>query len=280
MTIIEREGFRIERHSYVHRGLRLRATVMRPSGQGPFPVVVWNHNSRIRIVDGAFLDETQEPTVADADNAYPGVLDKQWMWFFPECRGYAGSDGTRLLSLASAGPPAVVEYLKERAADSLAGVDWLLSRADVMPEHMAIAGASHGGTVTLLAAAMRRAAFGSVVVQAPGVWTGMVTPGLDEMKQALRSISVPVLFQHFRGDGIVPLEVSQVLLQECRKIGKRDARLAEYDPIPGVDSHFQFLPGNYERMLPDLVAELEAGLRRGAAGGDASREAEPGVLRC
>lgn len=260
MRVIERDGFILERHWYRSDGLCISASVMRPPGRGPFPVVVWNHNSRIRITDGGFEDETQNPTVPDDAPAYPGVKENGWLWFFPEGRGYAGSEGTRPLSLAPGGPPAIVDYLGRRADDALAGIDWLLEREDVRRDRLVMAGASHGGMVTLLAAARRPATVSSVVVQAPGVWTGRVTPGLDEMGNAITAISAPVLIQHFSNDRIVPIEVSRALMLECSRAGKRNARLIEYEGVDGVDGHFQFLPGNYERMVPDLIAGLASGL--------------------
>lgn len=260
MPTLNGKAFTIERGWYTSEGLRIAATVMRPHGTGRFPVVVWNHNSRIRLVGDVVEDETAKPTVPDGAAAFPGVTDKGWMWFFPEGRGYAGSDGASPVSLVSAGPHAVVEYLRKRADDTLAGFDWLAGRPDVDTSRVVMAGASHGGVATLLAAAKRPDLARAVVVQAAGVWPGMVTPGLEQMRLAVGSIGAPILFQHFRNDPIVPIEVSRVLAATPLAAGAGRPRLVEYDGVEDVNGHFQFLPGNYERMLPDLMGALAAAL--------------------
>ena len=53
----------IERHVQIEQGRRLVVWVMRPPGEGPFPVLVWNHGSRIPPASWFGWDRTQDPTI-------------------------------------------------------------------------------------------------------------------------------------------------------------------------------------------------------------------------
>ena len=66
MQVLERKehgDYSVEKLAYNHDGMTLVAWLMKPRGTGPFPLVVWNHNSRLKMVDGQVLDETQDPTI-------------------------------------------------------------------------------------------------------------------------------------------------------------------------------------------------------------------------
>ena len=134
MQVLERKehgDYSVEKIGYVHDGLKLVSWLVKPRGTGPFPLVVWNHNSRLKMVDGQVLDETQDPTITLESPAYPGVRENGWAWFVPECRGYAGSEGQRLWPLREPFVENTLSYLSGRVSDCLAGIDQLLA---VRPE--------------------------------------------------------------------------------------------------------------------------------------------------
>ena len=262
MQVVERKehaGHVVEKLEYRHEGLKLFAWLMTPRGRGPFPLVVWNHNSRMRIVDGQIIDETQDPTVTLGSPPHPGLVEHGWAWFFPECRGYAGSEGQRLWPIPEPYAENMILYLGKRAEDSSAGLDQLLAaRPELRRDRMAICGASHGGMVTLQMAASRPRDFGAVIVQAPGVFV-RTEAGLKEIVGWTGRIQAPVLFQHFRKDGIIPLSVSEKAVAEHRA-KKPPVSLKVYEDIPGAEGHFMFEPGNFELMIGDLMRALAAAL--------------------
>ena len=262
MRIVERKEHRdyiVEKLVYEHEDHALTAWLMKPPGPGPFPLVVWNHNSRVRLVDGQILDETQDPTVTLEAPPYPGLREHGWMWFFPEGRGYAGSAGPRLLPLSEPFAANLLAHMYGRAADALAGIDQLLAcRGDVRRDQLAVCGASHGGMVSLFVAAQRGDDVRTIIVQAPGVFH-KTEAGLAEVVEALRRINAPVLFQHFRKDGIVPLSLSQKAVAQFAD-RRPKVTLKVYEDIEGVEGHFQFEPGNYEIMIGDFMQALEAAL--------------------
>jgi pimeloyl-ACP methyl ester carboxylesterase len=206
MQVLERKehgDYSVERLAYTHERLKLIAWLVKPRGTGPFPLVVWNHNSRLKMVDGQVLDETQDPTITLDSPPYPGVRENGWAWFVPECRGYAGSDGQRLWPLKEPFVENTLSYLAGRATDCLAGIDQILAaRPEIRRDQVAMCGASHGGMVTLEAAARRPKGFKTAIVQAPGVFI-KTEAGLSQIIDWTRRIEAPVLFQHFRKDAII-----------------------------------------------------------------------------
>ena len=248
MQVLERKehaDYSVEKLSYRHDGLKLVAWLMKPRGTGPFPLVVWNHNSRLKMVDGQVLDETQDPTITLDAPAYPGGRENGWAWFVPECRGSAGSVGQRLWPLKEPFVENTLTYLSGRTSDSLAGIDQLLSaRAEIRRDQIALCGASHGGMVALEAAARRPKDFRTAIVQAPGVFI-KTEAGLAQIIDWTRRIEAPVLFQHFRNDGIIPLSVSEKAVAELSR-KTPPVRLKVYQDIPGVEG-FASLPAEYRR---------------------------------
>ena len=83
----------IERHVQIEKGRHLVTWVMRPPGEGPFPVLVWNHGSRIPPTSWFGWDRTQDPTIDFETPCRSEVTREKWMLVFPEGRGYGGSDG-------------------------------------------------------------------------------------------------------------------------------------------------------------------------------------------
>jgi pimeloyl-ACP methyl ester carboxylesterase len=262
MQVLERKehaDHSVEKLAYTHDGMKLIAWLVKPRGTGPYPLVVWNHNSRLKMVDGQVLDETQDPTITLDSPPYPGVRENGWAWFVPECRGYAGSDGQRLWPLKEPFVENTLSYLAGRATDCLAGIDQILAaRPEIRRDQVAMCGASHGGMVTLEAAARRPKGFKTAIVQAPGVFI-KTEAGLSQIIDWTRRIEAPVLFQHFRKDAIIPLSVSEKAVAEMSR-KTPPVRLKVDEDIPGVEGPFQFDPGNYELMIGDFMQALEAAL--------------------
>jgi predicted acyl esterase len=123
--IVEQERCIIERHIYSHDGRRLVAWIMRPKSEGPFPVVVWNHGSRILVgADRALVATPESPTIDFASPCAPTVVEHSWLILFPEGRGYGGSEGPNPL-VEVRRFDTTLAMLQGRANDANAAVEWL-----------------------------------------------------------------------------------------------------------------------------------------------------------
>lgn len=222
----------IDRVSFVSNGYRIVGWVMRPPGKGPYPIVVYNHGSRVSRYGDADLDQ---PTLAFSTRPWPGVAAGNCLVFFPEGRGYAGSEGPKLTDCASQAE--IVSYLQGRASDVHAGVDWL----DVQPwadtGRIGLAGCSHGAVVSLLVAASGR--YRSVIAQAPGASIHQPATGIEQMAEAVMHTKARILLQHAENDTLCPVETSRYLYQCGRQAG-REIALDVFPALPGIEGHAQF----------------------------------------
>ena len=146
---------------YTHDGLRLEAYLYRPSGAGPFPLIVYNHGS---APPGEEAVEWPAPFIART------FVPAGYAVLVPERRGYGKSEGTTFSKDVGQdrGEPFVRRQQAE-AGDINAAVDHVLKefRASLDPRRVVIMGWSFGGIVTTLAAGGSDR-FAAVIVQAPG----------------------------------------------------------------------------------------------------------------
>jgi dienelactone hydrolase len=131
--------------------LRIQAYLYRPSGDGPFPAVIYNHGTR----DGRER--------------------------VPERRGYGKSNGEIWWREVGNDQASVIRRLQAETDDVLAGADYLRTLPHVDPKRLALMGWSFGGVVTMLATA-RGPAFLAAVNQAGGALTWDANP---HMRNAL-----------------------------------------------------------------------------------------------
>jgi len=176
-----------ETRFYTHDGLRLESYLYRPSGPGPYPLVVYNHGS-------ATPDEEKKewpaPFIARL------LVPAGYAVLVPERRGYAKSEGKAFSEEIGADRgPRYVARMEAEAGDVVAAVEDVTRdpAARIDAKRVAIMGWSFGGIVTTLAAA-RGPRFGAVVVQAPGAlnWDRSADLRVALTKGATR-IQVPIL---------------------------------------------------------------------------------------
>ena len=189
----------IERHVQIAAGHRLVTWVMRPPGEGPFPVLVWNHGSRIPPASwfGSGSDPGSDDRFRHALPARGGAGRNRCM-VFPEGRGYGGSDGP-LLAPRLSNVHEVLEFLRWRAADANEATRLIELRPDARKHCTVIGGVSHGGVTALFAAAAAPSLYRAVVIQATGVCYFKAC-GLDALETAANKVKVPLLVQHFVTD--------------------------------------------------------------------------------
>src|SRR5262245_12708434 len=169
---------------YTSDGLRLEAYLFKPQGQGPFPLVVYNHGSR------AGDERTERPFLFIAHFLVPAG----YAVLVPERRGYGKSEGkTFAEEIGSDRGPRFVARLDAEAKDALAAVDDVVRQpgSSIDAKRIAIMGWSFGGIVTTLAAGASDR-FRVAIVQAPGALNWDRSPDLRAaLIAAARKIRVP-----------------------------------------------------------------------------------------
>jgi len=176
---------------YKSGGLRIEAYLYKPSGDGPFPLVVYNHGSR----DGQ--DRLEQPAM------FVGRLltGAGYAVLVPERRGYGKSDGPILRDeIGRDLGSRMLNRLHEEASDVLAAVDQIGSDRSIDTTRTALVGWSFGGIVSLFAA-RGSAAFFAVVDQAAGSLTWDHSPALQSaLRDAAANIRAPLLCMDAKND--------------------------------------------------------------------------------
>lgn len=236
--------------SYPSDGLRIGGALMKPPGDGRFPVVIYAHSSK--------RPKVQRPTLEVGAPCFPFVTERGWVYFVPDRRGYGRSEGPTMASALGdrAGLVlllAVRSRYQQEADDLLAGVEYLRRLPYVDSTRIGIVGYSLGGQITFLAAAEKPDAFRVVVIQGTG--SGQYNRLLlAEMANVALAITAPVLIQHAQDDEDVPLRFSQDLASVLKRMGK-DVTLRVY---PGKHDLFASEPrgpdGEWGKDLVEFFA--------------------------
>ncbi len=207
---------------YRSEGLRIRGEMARPSGPGPFPVVIWNHG------DDRFREKgmIKFGPISDCES----LTQKGWIYFFPDRRGAGRSEGPPPPWVDPAVPPNAVAQANEKwtektSHDILAGLKYLQALGFADLTRVAIVGYSGGADVTIYTAGAAPAAFRAVVVQAGGI-PFAPERGLGFYVKWARPIKAPILLQYGRQDSLLPL--GQAFNRALKGMGK-DVTYLEYE---------------------------------------------------
>ena len=170
---------------------RIQAYLYRPSGDGPFPLIIYNHGSR------AGHEHESLPF------SYIGnlMLQNRCAVLVPERRGYGRSDGsTSTDEVGQDRGPRFVARMQAETDDVLAASDFVKTLPFVDQGHIGIMGWSFGGIVTMFAAS-RSGAFRAVVNQAGGALVWDFSPALREaMLEAARRVRTATLLMVAQND--------------------------------------------------------------------------------
>jgi dienelactone hydrolase len=175
---------------YSSGNLRLQAYLYKPDGDGPFPVVIYNHGSR----DGRER--------ASVPFQYVGKMLTRagYLVLVPERRGYGKSDGSVWWQEVGNDQARLIVSLQAETDDVLAAIDYLRAVKFADISRIGIMGWSFGGIVTMLAAS-RSTVFLAAVDQAGGALSWDENPVLrSTLIAAARKAATPTLFMVAKND--------------------------------------------------------------------------------
>lgn len=204
--------------------LKIEAYVYKPEGAGPFPVVIYNHGSRIA------RDKEEMPFV------YVGemLMRSGYVVVVPERRGYGKSDGETFgESVGEDRGPRFVARVEEETNDVLAAVEFAKTLPYADTTRMGVMGWSFGGIISVFAAS-QSSAFRVVVDQAGAALTWNRSPAMQRaLRGAARKIRVPLLGMVAENDATT--ESVKAVVREAEKHGAT-AKLIVYSAFAPRES--------------------------------------------
>lgn len=232
MSISSEPSGLVERTHFASGSYTIDTWVMRPGRPGKYPVIIYNHGSRMQAE--GHIDASCSTLSFDTP-PWHGVRMGACAVVFPEGRGYAGSTGPKLDACTSW--PEVWNFLEGRAQDVVASVAWLGAQPWADTSRILLCGCSHGAIVSLLAQAS--AGVSGTVLQAPGIGDHAHELANSELSKALNLATAPILLQHAEHDLHAPIELSRSLHRHGRAVAKNIC-LREYPFCRSISSHDQF----------------------------------------
>jgi len=183
----------------------LQGFLYRPTGDGPFPAVVYNHGS--------------EQWPGDKRDEAAFYVPHGFVLFVPHRRGQGeSSNAGEYIGDHASDHARVVSDLVAQTDDVMAAVEYVHSLPYVDGAQVAVAGCSFGGIVSLFAAERGRG-IKAAVDFAGGAMSWTRAPELqDRMKEAARGAAVPVFFIQAAND--FDTTPSLVLSEAMREAGK------------------------------------------------------------
>jgi dienelactone hydrolase len=245
---------------YDHDGLRLEAYFYRPAGDGPFPLVVYNHGS---------APPGQERLEWPA--GFMGYLlpPAGYALLVPERRGYGKSEGTPFSEeIGSDRGPRYIARLRAEAGDLLAAAEHVTRDASfrVDPRRRGMIGYSFGGIVTTLAVS-GRTDYAGAVIQAPGALNWERSPELRAaLTSAAEKITIPL--QCLVAENDATTESARTI---CAAVKNAPAELKVYPPFAptrqvnaaAAPGHALFSPQGLAVWKDDVLAFLEKHVKGG-----------------
>ena len=210
--------------SFKNGPVNLGGELFKPKGNGPFPVVLYNHGSAPGMLNS-------QASIAIA----PLFVAKGWAFFMPYRRGQglsskAGSYIGDELETAfkkggeSAASIKLVELMKTKQLDDqLAALKWLKSQKFINSKRIAVDGNSFGGIQTILGA--EKESYCAAVDASGGAESWDKSSELQQMmKDAARKSKAPIFF--FQAENDFNLAPTKILSAEVKASGKiSDAKI-------------------------------------------------------
>lgn len=186
---------------YMSGPLRIEAYLYRPQGAGPFPVVVYNHGSRL----GAERAERPFPYIGRL------LTSAGYAVLVPERRGYGKSDGETFgVEVGRDLADRFMARLQAESDDVLASLAYLRTVPALDTARVAVMGWSFGGIISVLAAS-RSDRFFAVVNQAGASLTWPRSPALRAaLVDAAGRVRVPIICMVAEND-----ETTEAVVKVC-----------------------------------------------------------------
>ena len=198
--------------------LKLGGELFKPAGDGPFPVLIYNHGSA-----PGMLNSQASKAIA------PLFVEKGWAFFMPYRRGQGLSSAAGKFigdeieaarkegGLTEASATMVRLLQDDHLSDQLAAVAWIKTQKFIDTKKIAVAGNSFGGIETVLGVA--REPYCAAVAAAAGAESWSVSPELQLiMKKAVVAAKTPIYF--FQAENDFDLSPSRTLHSEMKAAGK------------------------------------------------------------
>jgi len=245
--------------------IRLEVVIDKPSGDGPFPLLVFNHGSTGEGNNPALFTQTfSNPAFAEM------FVKKGYMVAFPQRRGRGKSEGLndegfnvdRNQGYACDSKQSLPGA--DRAlTDIAAAVEVLRQRPDVAREPIVMAGISRGGILSIAYAGMHPRAVAGVI-NFVGGWMGEGCPNASEINGALfkRGGMFPhqTLWLYGNHDPFYSLDHSRANFAAFQAAGGKGS-FFDFE-VPGGNGHrVMFSPplwtGHVDRYLNSIGAEAK-----------------------
>jgi dienelactone hydrolase len=237
-------GKKFTERSYNSGNLRIAAYLYAPAGEGPFPVVIYNHGDRDnprRCVPFEYIGDML------SQNGYVVLV--------PERRGYGNSEGKTIREeigdvedkisnreeIDRDDGKKLVGRLKAEATDVLSAIPFLEKQQNVDMNRLSIMGWSYGGIVTLFAASQMR--FHAAIAQAPASQTWDLSAELRKaLKEAASYVISPVFISVAENDRTTAVvrELDQVLNERSFKRIYQKFAPHCFPPAPAAPGHAIF----------------------------------------
>ena len=237
---------------YQSGALQIEGYLYRPAGEGPFPLIIYNHGSR----EGAERAERPFPFVGRL------LTTAGYAVLVPERRGYGKSEGRVFQEEVGRDAGALfIGRLRAESDDVLAAVDFLKTVPWVDTAHIGIMGWSFGGIVTVFAASSDDRFF-AVVDQAGGALSWGRSRDLQTaLPDAARKIHAPILCMDAENDATT--DSVKKVCEAARSRGD-SATLTIYppftppEPVKGIaPGHLLFSGQGVSIWGKDVVAFLD-----------------------
>ncbi len=224
-------------------GFTLTGFLYKPSGSGPFPLIVWNHGSgESQPASGPPLFATAARMESDSDGVAEVLVRAGFAVMAPERRGQGESQGPYIQDVLAqrkqgspVGPLFVAQMEGPQLADQLAGLTFAESEPFVDKSRLVVMGCSYGGIQTLLGAESGAYRVAVAISPAAESWDGD-KPLQDRLRKAADTIQIPMMVIHPAAD--VSLEPGKVLGAEFDRLKKPfELKIYPLSGDPTADGH-------------------------------------------
>jgi dienelactone hydrolase len=210
-------------------GRNLHGYLYKPSGDGPFPAMIWNHGS--------------EQSPGQRTELAEFYVSNGFVFFVPHRSGHGKSSDAgeyirdKIQNCST--EQCIIDQHDKANRDVVAAVEWLKQQTFVKPHEIVMSGLSFGGIQTLLAAE-KGLGIRAFVPFAPAAMSWQHVPLLhDRLSKAEQHAKPPIFLIQARGDySLGPYEVLGAYLRS--KGGLNRTKLyPQFGPTP-ADNHGGF----------------------------------------